>query len=239
MKNIIKYVILGILLITVIILGVMSILKNNNSVVEKYQFYDDDLIHIDNQTSMKVQANIMNSETLGILISSDLDDFFLTEIEVTFYDDNQEKVSTSTNELTVFDHGKQFTMFVLPNLYEKGAGAIDIKITGKKTNDGSVSSSQLQMTETHSIDESFSTNFKVQVTNNSKVDIPALLGEVVLLKNGKIVGYQSFTVYDLIAHSTLSSDVVFESDRTASQTTAIDFDEVSLFPIYIFNEEIE
>lgn len=239
MKDVLRYVILGILLIAVIVLAVMAIFKNNNSELTKYQFYDDELIEIDNQTSMKVQANIVNSNSLAVLISSDLDDFFLTKIEVTYFDDKQEKVSTATNELTVFDHGKQLATFLLPDLYEKYAGTINVKVTGEKTENGSISSSQLEMTETHSVDENLSTNFDVQVTNNSDDNIPGLLGEIVLLKNGKIVGYQNFDINELMAHATLSSDVVFEPSGTNSGILAVDFDEVNLFPVHIFGEEIQ
>ena len=97
MKDIIRYVILGILFVAIVVLGVMLVFKNNDDGLTKYQFYDDDLIEIDNQTSMQVQANITNSESLGVLVSSDLDEFFLVKIEVTYYDDNHNKFSTQTN----------------------------------------------------------------------------------------------------------------------------------------------
>ena len=238
MKDIIRYVILGILFVAIVVLGIMLVFKNNNDGFTKYQFYDDDLIEIDNQTSMQVQANITNSESLGVLVSSDLDEFFLVKIEVTYYDDSHDKVSTQTNELTVFDHGTQFAIFFLPDLYDGDAGTIDIKVTGEKTDKGAITSSQIEMTETHSVDDTLSTNFTVQVTNNSDVNIPGLVGQVVLLKEDKIVGYQTFDVNELMAHSTLSSDIVFVPNMKGSQSLAVDFDKAIFFPVHIFDEKI-
>ena len=238
MKDIVRYVILGILLVAIIVLGIMAIFKGNNQESVKYQFYDDDLIEIDNQTSMDVQANVVDSGTLGVLVTSNLNDFFLIKVEVNYYDDDYEIVSTLTNEATVFDHGKQFFMFLLPDLYEKYAGAIDIKVTAEKTDDGLVSTSELEMTETHSVDDTLTTNFNVQVTNNSDDNIPGFLGGIVLLKENKVVGYQFFNLYDLNAHSTLSSEITFNSKMDFSDYLAVDFDEVILFPTSIFTEDI-
>ena len=233
MKNIVRYVVLGVLFVAIVVLIVMLIFKNNNQELVKYKFYDDDLIEIDNQTSMEVQANIVSSNSLGVLLSSDSDNYMQVKIEVNYYDDNQENVFTDTNEFTVFDHGKQISMFLLPDLFEKYAGTIDIKVTGESVENGLISSSQIEMTETHSVDEASSTNFNIQTTNNSDVNISMLLGNVILLKNNKIVGYYTFSINDLMANSTVSSAARFDAILTESQPSPVDFDEVLVIPSYI------
>ena len=60
-----------------------------------------------------------------------------------------------------------------------------------------------------------------------------LLGNVILLKNNKIVGYYTFSINDLMANSTVSSAARFDAILTESQPSPVDFDEVLVIPSYI------
>lgn len=234
MKDIIGYVILGILVVVIVVLGVMLVFKNNNDGFTKYRFYDDDLIEIDNQTSMQVQANIADLDTLVVLVSSKSEDNIEVSVSVDFYDENHQKVSTEELNLIVLGHGKQIFTLSIPELYEKFAGNIEVQVSENKVDNSiAISSDDIEMTESHSVDESLNTTFNVSMTNNSDVDITNFSGGILLLKEGKIVGFRIFSQNNFAAHSTVSSTSVFGTELVNSQPTAIGFDEVILFPAIV------
>ena len=234
MKNIVKYVVLGLLLVVIIVLGVMFIFKNRNEELVRYKFYDDDLIKIDNQTSMDIQANIADLDTLIVLVSSKSEDNIEVSVNVVFYDESYQKVSTEGLDLIVLGHGKQVFTLSIPELYEKYAGDIEVQVSENKVdNSVAISSDDIEMTETHTVDENLNTNFNVSITNNSDIDITNFSGGILLLKEGKIVGFRIFSQDNFAAHSTVSSTSVFGTELVNSQSVAIDFDEVILFPAIV------
>ena len=234
MKNIVKYVVLGLLLVVIIVLGVMFIFKNRNEELVRYKFYDDDLIKIDNQTSMDIQANIADLDTLIVLVSSKSEDNIEVSVNVVFYDESYQKVSTEGLDLIVLGHGKQVFTLSIPELYEKYAGDIEVQVSENKVdNSVAISSDDIEMTETHTVDENLNTNFNVSITNNSDIDITNFSGGILLLKEGKIVGFRIFSQDNFAAHSTVSSTSAFGTELVNSQSVAIDFDEVILFPAIV------
>ena len=230
-KSVIRNIVLIILFVTVIVLSIITYFRYHNDEVEiRYKAYDDDLIKINNQTSMEVQSNIVNQNSLVVLVSSS-DTVAQVRLRVVFHDEDGKEVATKEDELNVLGNSKQLFSVEIPRLYEKFAGDIDIEVSQEEiTNYDYVSSDNIKMEETHSVDADLLTNFVIQVTNNSNSNIGVFSGMIVLLENGKIVDFSSFTQENFVAGATVSLPVSFDFKVLDSEFKAIDFDEVMLFP---------
>lgn len=230
-KDVIRNVVLIILFTVVIVLSIITFFRYHNDEIEiRYKAYDDDLIKINNQTSMEVQSNIVDQNSLAVLVSS-LDTAAQVKLRVVFHDEDGKEIATKEDELNVLGNSKQLFSIEIPRLYEKFAGDIDIEVSQEEiTNYDYVSSDNIKMEETHSVDADLLTNFAIYVTNNSNSNIGVFSGMIVLLKDDKTVGFSSFAQENFMAGATVSLPVSFDPEVVGSDFKAIDFDEVLLFP---------
>lgn len=172
-----------ILVIIIIFLIIALILKTTN-VENKYKYFDDDLIKIDNNTSTQVQANIINNEELVVLLTSKKN--VSGNIKVKMYDSEDKQVFSQKYEYSISKNGGTIKGFKLPNLDDKYAGNILVTINKEKENDN-----QDLSYITYTLGKVTTENqiTKVNLNFNSKNSFKYLTSTVIAYKNKKIVAY--------------------------------------------------
>lgn len=230
MKNVGRNIVLVSLFVVIVLLSIITFFRYHNDEVKiRYKAYDDELIQIDNQTSMEVQSNILDQNRLVVLVSSD--DAVEARLRVVFHAEDGKNLATKEDKLVVLGNSKQLFSVEVPKLYEKFAGNIDVEVSQEEINNYDyVSPDDIKIEESHSVDEDLHTNFVLQVTNNSDSNIGVFSGMLVLLKEHKIVDFASFVQENFWAGSTASLQVNFDLKMINSEFSPVDFDEVLLFP---------
>lgn len=227
------YILTIILLLVVIVVLCILLAKGGDSKTEiKYTDYTDQLIKIKETKGIHSVANIIDEDSLGVLVSSDTQGTRTVLAEVIFYDDQNKKVSSDASSSIMLNDGMLFFVFNLPNLTEgEYAGTIDLKLTEgeEETFDRLADVSKITYQETHSVNDLKSTVFNITGVNGNDYNIASLFTNVVVMKNDKIVAYNSFSLENILAGATFNSIVELPPVSSGNELQSVDFDKVYIF----------
>lgn len=197
-----KNTIIGILISIIIILITLLIVKG---VTVKYKYYDDNLISIKNNTNFKVKANIIDNN-LVILSLSNNKKSLIEKITLKAYDDNGKQLITKNESKLILDGS--IVLFELPNLDDAYAGELEVTIDKE---DSSANVKVEKGVKATLNDNVVDVDINVKTDNN----LQFLSGDVVAIRNNKVVGLTSFIQNDVIANSevNINTDFIISSEK--------------------------
>ena len=219
-----------------IIIGLCGILvfNKNQSRDTVYKYFEDSLINIQNDTSLSYQANLVNGDYLAILVTSSSGEKVGIEADVSFYNADNQKISSDNRINSMSSDGKALFTFSVPDLGSDFAGKIDVRLlTSEDTAGEMVDTSNIMYHESHSIDENNNTVFSIEGVNGTEFNIQNLIGNVVALKDGLIVCVDSFQVSDVGAGSAFNVVAHFPANTFNGVSQAMKYDEIFILSSYI------
>lgn len=188
----IKSIVIICLSIVVIVLLICMLFVKNN---KYYKYYDDDLIEINNSGGFKVNSNIIYNQTLGVLLSANDKTSKIGKVKVTFYNKKGKEIFSDSMSRTVYGGSATMFTFNLPLLEDNdyaGTIKIDIDKESMENNKTNVAIDNINQVIKKNIDSDNNLSVKATLTNNNSADLSVLGGDIVALKDGKIVAFSSF-----------------------------------------------
>lgn len=225
-KEKIKTIVIICLSIVVVILLVCMLFVGNN---KYYKYYDDDLIEINNDSGFKVNSNIIYNQTLGVLLDSSDKESSIGKVKVTFYDKNGEKVFSDSISRAVYKGSATLFTFNLPSLEgDDYAGAIivDVDKDSMENNNDNVAIDNINQVIEKNIDSDNSLSVKATITNKNNSDLSVLGGDIVALKDGKIVASSSFYQENVKANDSFNVEAKFPP---YDSNKAFEYDDIKLY----------
>lgn len=227
----IQNVVIGLLLVIFICLCVAVTLIGEQRGNIRYTSYDDKLIQIKAPSDLKVQANIYEEQYIAMLVSTTSSETMMLYANVDFQDSNGSVISTQQNNTILLHDGKTILLFDIPGLAGRDAGNINISVTSEAVvNEVSLDSNKITYQETHEISENNDINFRITGYNQNDSNVYDLIGNVVGLKDGKIVAYASFLQEEVGPQTSFTSNVDFLATlNNKAEIVSVDYDELLIF----------
>ena len=227
----IQNVVIGILLVIVICLCVAVTLIGEQRGNIRYTSYDDKLIRVDAPSDLKVQANIYEEQYIAMLVSTTSSETMMLYANVDFQDSNGSVISTQRDNTILLHDGKTILLFKIPGLAGRDAGNINISVTSEEvTNEVSLDPNKITYQESHEISENSDIHFTITGYNQNDSNVYDLIGNVVGLKDGKIVAYASFLQEEVGPQVSFTANVAFLSTlNNKAEIVSVDYDELLIF----------
>ena len=187
-----------------------------------YKQYCDDLIVIDNNTDLSVQANVVDNTNLDILLTSSSDTSSVAHINVSFLNQDGKEVVASSNSAFVFANNYGLAIFNLPDLSDNYAGEIQITIIEESVDSDDIDISNIIYETSDSLPLTLS------ITNNNNYSVFNLVTYLVALRNGDIINVDTF-----FHDSILSNETVMDESSTFLEyedDDSIPYDNLLVFP---------
>lgn len=196
----------------------------------KYKYYDDDLISVNNSTNFKVQTNILDNNTLILLLTSNNDKTSNINVDVDFADEKGEKIDTQTVNGQVYAKNSSIFVFQVPNLKkDEYAGKIKINIKKDGEYKNEIDISKIKCTINDKVDGENVLSVNAKCTNNDE-PISYLGGDFVVFKGNDIVDIQYFSHENVLVGSTVTSNVTFISNAGLE---SFDYDKIDVYITHI------
>lgn len=230
--NIFYIITIVFLLIVIIILSVLLVTRKSGNTDIKYTDYTNQLIKVNETSGIHSIANIVNDDSLAVLVSSDIQGVRTVSANVTFYNDQNKKVFSDETSSVMMNEGQLFFVFNLPDLSENEyAGTIDLKLSEGEAEgfDSLADVSKITYQETHNVNELQSTMFNVVGVNGNEYNVSGVFTNIVAVKSNKIVAYNSFSSENILAGATFNSTIEIPPILSGNDHQPIDFDEVYIF----------
>ena len=233
-KNNIYIIIIVVLAILLMVVSLLFILEKIREPEIKYKNYQSDMIQVGKVDGMHTMSNVVD-DTVVLLLSSELD--IANEITAvsTFNNDQGEKIASVEQNGIISGKGKLFLVFNIPNISEdEYAGIVDIQLSAKAVGyDGIADTSKITFDEAYKVDEK-TNNVVVSAvgTNGNDYGIFGVITNVVALKDGKIVDYNSFYTESVAPGETFDSTFQFAVNVSSGQLVPLEFDELDVFVSY-------
>lgn len=196
----------------------------------KYKYYDDDLISVNNSTNFKVQTNILDNNTLILLLTSNNDKTSNINVDVDFANEKGKKIDTQTVNGQVYAKNSSIFVFQVPNLKkDEYAGKIKINIKKDGEYKNEIDISKIKCTINDKVDGENVLSVNAKCTNNDE-PISYLGGDFVVFKGNDIVGVSSFS------QENIQKNEMFEATSTfvpTDGTEKLDYDNAKVFITYI------
>lgn len=227
-KDKFKNIIIGVMAMVILILICILIFGKVNSCEVKYKFYDDNLIEIKNDSSLKVQANVYDNRSLAILLTSNNSKEVAGNISVKAYNEDGDVLLSDNNYHILFARGQALSIFNLPDLKNKNAGKIEIMVKEEETDyKGDIDVSKIKYTTSFTVAEKKETSINVNLKNENSKIINKLSGYVIALKNNKIVGVNVIEVSNIGADG-VTTKTTLNPNIMSDELKALEFDKLSL-----------
>ena len=196
----------------------------------KYKYYDDDLISVNNSTNFKVQTNILDNNTLILLLTSNNDKTSNINVDVDFANEKGKKIDTQTVNGQVYAKNSSIFVFQVPNLKkDEYAGKIKINIKKDGEYKNEIDISKIKCTINDKVDGENVLSVNAKCTNNDE-PISYLGGEFVVFKGNDIVGVSSFSQENIQKNEMFEATSTFVS---TDGTEKLDYDNAKVFITYI------
>ena len=195
--------------IIIILLLICIIFMSNN---KYYKKYDDALIKINNNSSFEVSSNVLHDQILGVLLTSKNKNPKIGDVKVTFYNKKGKKISSDSFSKTVYDNGATMFTFNTPMLSEDDyAGRVMIEVDDKNIENYNtqISIHNIDQKIEKKIQKDNSLLVKATLDNKNNVDLSVLAGDIVAIKNGKIVATTAFYEENVKAHDNTIVEATF------------------------------
>lgn len=223
-KNMIKNIIIVILSVIVIILSCILIFGNK---VIKYKYYNDNLLTINNNSSFEVTANIVDYRSVAIILDSNEDKSLTGTINIKAYDDEGNEILNEENKHVIFPGCKAVSIINLPNLEEKNAGKIEIKVTENEDSyENQFDITKIKTQTNYTVDENKIVNVNLKLTNNAAEKINNIFGYIVAYKDDKIVAINSFNSNNIEPNTTYDTTVSLSATNISNEVENLDFDKL-------------
>lgn len=228
-KNLIWIFVTVFLVIVIIVLSVLLFMSNDKEKV-LYPEYNNNLIHIEQPDNVTSYANILYDNYIALFSTYDISDIKQVKVTFTFYDSSDHVVSTEDLTNIARKDGKTFFLAEIPDLDGKYAGNIDIDISLSESNyEESADISKVTCKESYEVLDSNNTLFTIQGVNNTGFNLNNLSGNIVLIKDNKVVDQGYFNVEQVLAGETFSASYEVPAEIYGDKLVAVDFDEVYVY----------
>lgn len=225
------YVIVIIVLVALLVtVSLLLLLEKMQGPVIKYKDYQDDMIHVQKVNGFDSMVSIIDDYVI-LLLSSNTEDGNDIVATATFYNDQEEKLSTVETGGVISNKGRLLLFFAVPDIGDDYAGKVDIKLSVEDTAvDDIVDVSKITYQETHEVDEN-TKGVKVYITgiNGNDYGVLSFFTNVVAVKNHKIVDYNSIYFEDVASGATFDSSFELAAVADSGKPTPIEFDELYVF----------
>ena len=199
-KNIVLNIILGAFVVIVIGLVYLNFFVEVESSNIVYKQYCDDLIDIHDNVMFETKANFIDQDTLVVLLQSQEDSDIALYVNAIFYDQNGKVVSIETSSLSTFPNSYGVASISVPELEEnQNPGKIEVQLAGQR-----IDSMENNLDIYYESDDTYPLTIKA--TNNSASNISQLGIQAVALREGRIVGVDSFYHESLASGASVSDE---------------------------------
>lgn len=234
-KDRIKNIVIGVMgVIILVLVCIVALGVFKGSCETKYKFYDDDLIRIENDSSLKVQANIFDNRSLAILVTSNNSKEIAGNVSVKAYDEDGNVLLNDSNYHIIFAKNRALSIFNLPDLEGKNAGKIEISIKEEDTDYKSeIDVSKVKYTTNYTVDDKKITQINVNLKNENTQNINKLSGYLIALKDNKIVGVNLIDAQNIGVNGTVTATTTLNSSVMSNELKALDFDKLELIVVSV------
>lgn len=196
----------------------------------KYKYYDDDLISVNNSTDLKVQANILDNNTLILLLTSNNAKTSNINVDVDFNNEEGKKLDTQTATQQIYAKNSSIFIFQIPHLKkDEYAGNISVNIQKDEDDTSKIDISKIKCSVDDKTDETNVLSVNAKCTNNDE-SISYLGGDFVVFNGDDIVGVSSFSKDNVQKEETFEVNSTFVS---TNGTEKLDYDKIKVFITYI------
>lgn len=233
-KKKIYIIVIVLLSILLVVVSLLFILEKIRGPEIKYKNYQSDMIQVKGIDDVETMASVVD-DTVVLLLSSDLDNASEVIAVSTFNNNQGEQIASDEQNGVISGKGKLLLIFNIPNISEDDyAGTIDIQLSAEDAGyDGIADTSKITIEETHEIDEE-TNNVVVSAvgTNGNDYGIFGVITDIVAIKDGKIVDYNSFYTDSVAPGGTFDSTFQFAASVSSGQLVPLEFDELDIFVSY-------
>ena len=227
--DMIKNVALVILSILVIVLGCILIFGNK---VIKYKYYNDNLLNIKNNSSLTVKANVVDYNSLVIVLSNSNQDL-TGVVNIKVYNDLGKKILDEENQYTISKNNKAISFSSLPDLKDDNAGKIEVTITEKSDSKTEYDLSKIKTETAYTVGEDNVVQVNLKLTNQLSKAINNIYGYVVAYQDDKIVAINSFNENDIKPNDTKEILVDLSATNILNEIEKLEFDKLEAIVTYI------
>ena len=200
--------------------------------VVMYNSYDDNLIQVKNETSIKVQANLFSSKrNLGVLLESTEEKNALVNLTYKVIDENNNEISSEETTVVLLGEAKNGYCFTLPELDNEILRSIIIEITSEEFQEGKAYNVKAFTNQVEqNIDETKNMELVTTWRYNGTQQISQVTGLTVAMKDEKIVDMGFFRA-DL-ENQEFTSTIIFGNQFKNNQLVALEYDSLETFVTY-------
>lgn len=229
-KDLVKNIVIGVLGVIVLALVLALIFVKKADTIVKYKYFNDDLISINNESFLKVKANILDNRRLIILLTSDEKVSASGSLNIEIYNSENKKINENKSDYFVARNSGSVVEINLPDLGDNYAGTVKINV-GKENeiDDENISgASELKYEVEKNISNDNMTNLTIHFTNN-KENLKYFSGVVVAFKDDNIVDFNTFYQKNVTANNDFTVNTTLASSITSTGTKALDYDELKFY----------
>lgn len=218
-----------ILLVVVIIVLILYMILNKKTII-KYKNFDDELIQINNKSTLKATSNLINNNRLIIFLKTDKDVSCTGKVNVEFYNNENKKIYENNPEYFVSRNSGAIIETPLPNLKDNYAGTIKITVEKEDIVDDQsiLKPSELTYTMTKTIDENKYTNITLNFINKNNTSLEYFSGTIVAFKNNKIVDFNNF-YQDKLINSNFTINTNLSNEVDANGVKELEYDKIEVY----------
>lgn len=230
-KNIL-FIILGIIIFIIYSIVLVNVVKKDSHDKILYKYYEDSLIEINNseESNIKAISNIIDdTRSLAILLTSNITQSKLANIEINYYDSENNVKKNEEFKLLIKNNDAVLGISKLPILDDGYAGNIKINITYENIEVDDSFNQNINFNNTIKENENGLLKLEFSWQNNLDKDIKELSGFIVLVKDNKIIAYNSFFEENIMRNGYVN----FTRDFYSNNVKLSEYDEIKSLIQYI------
>lgn len=222
-------------IIAVLSIALIVKIVNPNKVetnVVMYNNYHDNLIHVENQTTAKVQTNVFgDGKNLGVLLESVEEKNMITTISYKIIDEHDQEFSSETTTIALLGETKNGYCFTLPELNGEILKSITIEITQQEFDEGKAYNVEAFTSHANkSVSDDKITEITTNWRYNGSQEISKVSGLVLATKNDKIAGMGFFQAD--MENQEFTTSAIFGNHLKNNQLAEFEYDKLEMLVTY-------
>lgn len=223
-KDMVKNIVIAVLSIIVLVLSCVLIFGNK---VIKYKYFNNELLTVDNNSSFKVMADVVDYRSVVVVLSSDVKKNLTGVVKVKAYDDSGKKLAEEETRHVILSGCKAVSIVNLPDLGDENAGKIEVTVTeNEDTYDNQFDVSKIDSKTEYTVDENKIVHVNLQLINNASQKIQDLFGYIVAYKGDEIVAVNSFNGNNIEVGGSFNTSADLSATSISNTVKDLDFDKL-------------
>lgn len=220
---------------TVLALSLLFVCIKNNKLSKcqeniKYRHYEDSLIEKIASSDFDIITNTINNySNIAILLTSKIDEQIIAEVKINMTDDSNNSVKNITRNILLNNKASAIVIENIPELTSQYAGKIQIEVNKvDNVNVDSINFDQFTYNLNEAIIENNITQITIDWNNNSKDTVKTFGGNIVAIKDNKIVDIASFYAENILSGANFKTTSNLKPKYTSEKTTVLEYDELKV-----------